>query len=230
MKSDWLVPGGLVLLSLVPALAGMMRVAQLASGADVTADNARFFAQPLPVLIHIPAAIAYSILGAFQFSKGFRRRHRTWHRTVGKVLIPCALLVAMSGLWMAHFYPWPQGDGQLVYLERLVVGSLMLLAIVLGIDAIRKRDFASHGAWMTRAYAIGMGAGTQVLTHLPWFLFIDAKPGEIPRAVMMGAGWAINIVVAEWVIRRPTERNETVRMSRRAVRLSAATSLASGRA
>jgi uncharacterized membrane protein len=230
IKSDWLVPGGLVLLSLVPALAGTMRVAQLASGADVTPDNARFFAQPLPVLIHVPAAIAYSILGAFQFSEGFRRRHRVWHRTVGKILIPCALLVAMTGLWMAHFYPWPQGDGQLVYLERLVVGSLMLLSIVLGIDAIRKRDFGSHGAWMTRAYAIGMGAGTQVLTHLPWFLFVDAKPGEIPRAVMMGAGWAINILVAEWVIRRATAPNETVRISRRAVRLSAATSLASRRA
>jgi hypothetical protein len=55
---------------------------------------------------------------------------------------------------------------------------------------------------MTRAYAIGMGAGTQVLTHLPWFILMDGKPGELPRAVMMGAGWVINVVVAEWIIRR----------------------------
>jgi hypothetical protein len=26
---------------------------------------------------------------------------------------------------------------------------------------------------MTRAYAIGLGAGTQVLTHLPWFVLAD---------------------------------------------------------
>src|SRR4051812_4469095 len=96
-KSDWLIPAGLILLSLVPALAGTVRVTQLASGAQVTPENARFFAMPLPVLLHIPAAIIYSMLGAFQFSAGFRRRNRTWHRTAGKILIPCGLVVAMSG-------------------------------------------------------------------------------------------------------------------------------------
>jgi hypothetical protein len=54
---------------------------------------------------------------------------------------------------------------------------------------------------MTRAYAIGLGAGTQVLTHLPWFLLVG-KPDETPRAFMMGAGWVINLAVAEWIIRR----------------------------
>ena len=77
----------------------------------------------------------------------------------------------------------------------------MLGAVALSLDAIRRRRFAEHGAWMTRAYAIGMGAGTQVFTHLPWFLLVG-QPTEGPRAVMMGLGWVINIVVAEWVIRR----------------------------
>jgi hypothetical protein len=103
---------------------------------------------------------------------------------------------------MANFYPWPEGDGQAVYLERLVVGSAMVVSIVLALYAIRRRDFASHGAWMTRAYAIGLGAGTQVLTHLPWFVLVGTKPGELPRALLMGAGWAINVVMAEWFIRR----------------------------
>ena len=109
-KSDWVIPVSLIMLSLVPALAGTARVAQLAGGADVTPENARFFAMPLPVLIHIPTAILYSILGAFQFSPGFRRRNRRWHRLAGRILLPSGLLVALSGLWMAHFYPWPQGD------------------------------------------------------------------------------------------------------------------------
>jgi hypothetical protein len=60
------------------------------------------------------------------------------------------------------------------------------------------------------AYAIRLGAGTQVLTHLPWFLLVGGKPGELPRAVMMGAGWAINVVVAEWIIRNRTARPSTV--------------------
>ena len=53
---------------------------------------------------------------------------------------------------------------------------------------------------MVRGYALGLGAGTQVLTHLPWFLF-PAIQGEFTRALFMGAGWAINLVVAEWIIR-----------------------------
>ena len=69
---------------------------------------------------------------------------------------------------------------------------------------------------MMRGYAIGLGAGTQVLTHLPWFLLSESKPGELPRAVMMGAGWVINLVVAELLIRRqqlPHARRSANRVS-----------------
>ena len=77
----------------------------------------------------------------------------------------------------------------------------MFASIVLGIDAVaRRRDLQAHGAWMIRAYAIGLGAGTQVLTHLPWFILVG-KPGESARTVLMGAGWVINVIVAEWAIR-----------------------------
>ncbi len=201
-RSDRLIIAGLLALSLVPAVAGTARLAELARGAAITADNARFHAAPIPVVLHVLAVIPFSILGAFQFAPSFRRRHRGWHGAAGRVLAPCALLAALSGLWMAQYYPWPAGDGWLVYLERLVFGSAMLASIVLALLAIRRRDFASHGSWMIRGYAIALGAGTQVLTHLPWFLLVDGRPGELPRGVMMGAGWVINVLVAEWIIRR----------------------------
>lgn len=44
-----------------------------------------------------------------------------------------------------------------------------------------------------------------MLTHLPWFILVG-KPGESSRAMLMGAGWVINLVVAEWVIRRASSR------------------------
>ena len=201
-RREWLVPAGLVMLSLVPAVAGTARLAQLAGGGAVTPENARFFASPLPVVLHVLAVVPYSIVGAFQFAPGFRRRHRAWHRAAGRVLAVLGLVAALTGLWMAHFYPWPPGDGQAVYVERLVVGVAMAASIVLALRAVRRRDFSTHGEWMIRAYAIGVGAGTQVLTHLPWFILADGKPGETARGVMLGAGWAINIVVAEWIIRR----------------------------
>ncbi|MDF1502121.1 DUF2306 domain-containing protein [Roseisolibacter sp. H3M3-2] len=204
--AEWRIPALLVLLGLVPAVMGTARLAELAGGGAVTPENARFVAKPLPVVLHVLAAVPYSLLGAFQFAPAFRRRHRGWHRAVGRLLVPCGLAAALTGLWMAHFYPWPAGDGHGVYVERLVFGAAMLASMVLAVDAIRRRDFAAHGAWMTRAYAIGLGAGTQVLTHLPWFLFADGWPGEIARAVMMGAAWVINVAVAEWAIRRGSQR------------------------
>jgi uncharacterized membrane protein len=212
-RSEWRIPAMLIALSLVPAIAGTIRLAELAGGGEITPANARFFAVPLPVVLHILTVIPYSIVGAFQFAPGFRRRHRRWHRASGRVLAGLGLIAALTGLWMAHFYPWPPGDGEGVYLFRLLFGAAMTVSIVLALLAVRRRDFASHGAWMIRSYAIGLGAGTQVLTHLPWVIVTDDKPGELGRAVMMGAGWIINVIVAEWIIRRGAAGRSTVSAS-----------------
>jgi len=88
-RSDWLVPVGLIMLSLVPAVAGTARLGQLGRGGPITPENARFFAMPLPVVLHILSVIPYSMLGAFQFSSSFRRRHRVWHRVSGLGLGVC---------------------------------------------------------------------------------------------------------------------------------------------
>jgi hypothetical protein len=86
---------------------------------------------------------------------------------------------------------------------RLAVGTMMVAALVLGLLAIQRREIASHQAWMMRAYGLGMGAGTQVLTGLPWILLIG-PPDTLTRAILLGAGWLINIVVVEWILaRRP---------------------------
>jgi uncharacterized membrane protein len=199
----------LILLSLVPVAAGARRVVELARGATITSANARFVTAPLPVGLHVIAAIPFSVLGAFQFSPALRRRRREWHRAAGRILVVFGLAVALAGLWMAQFYAWPEGDGEVLYLLRLVFGSAMVIAIVCAVAAIRRRDFVSHGAWMMRGYAIGMGAGTQVLTHVPWFILVG-QPGEVARAVLMGAGWVINLVVAEWIIRTQQARNVAV--------------------
>lgn len=199
--AEWLVPAGLILLCAIPVIGGTVRMVELTGGAEITPDNARFFASPLPVMLHIISVSLYSVLGAFQFAPGFRRRRRGWHRAAGRLLVPCGLVAALSGLWMTQFYPWPDGDGELLYGMRLLFGVAMLLSIVLGVTAIRRRDVVQHGAWMMRGYAIGLGAGTQALTQLSWIL-IFGMPGELPRALLMGLGWVINLAVAEWIIHK----------------------------
>lgn len=201
-KLEGLVPAGLILLALVPVAAGIARVLELGAGGPITPENQRFFAAPLPIVAHSLGGIVFLVLGALQFSSRLRRQRPGWHRMAGRVLIPSGLAVALSGLWMAHFYPLPEFDGTAVYRLRLLFGFGMLVSIVLATVALYRRDFACHGAWMTRGYALGAAAGTQVLTGLPLFLFFPENVNDLTRAVTLGAGWVINLAVAEWAIRR----------------------------
>jgi uncharacterized membrane protein len=201
----WLVIG-LILLSAIPLAGGTFRLNQLASGAEITPENARFFASPLPVVLHIVGAIVYALLGAFQFVSRLWQRGVGWHRWVGRVLlVPCGLIVGLSGIWMTLFYPGTNstaGAGaMLLYALRLLFASGMVLSIVLGFIAIRRGDMIRHRAWMTRAYAIGLGAGTQALTGM-FGEFTIGTPNELEHALLMGAAWVINLAVAEWAIRR----------------------------
>ena len=205
----WLV-AALLLLSAIPLAAGAYRLTQLASGVEITPANARFFASPVPVVVHIVSAFVYATLGAFQFAPGFRRRRPGWHRVAGRLLVGCGLLVGLSGLWMTLFYPWPAGDGPLLYAFRLLLGSAMVASIVLGFAAIRRGEVMRHRAWMTRGYALGLGAGTQVLTLAAGEL-IAGPPGEVSRALLMGAAWVINLAVAEWAIRKRPARVPSAR-------------------
>ena len=197
-RADWLVPAALIALSAVPFLGGAIRLVGLVGGAEITPENARFFAVPLPVVIHIITALLFCILGALQFARGFRRRRPGWHRVAGRLLVLCSLAAGLSGLWMTQFYPHLQNN--LLYGFRILFGSAMVLSIALGLAAILRRDIARHRAWMIRGYAIGQGAGTQALVGLPWLL-IFGKPSELNNALMMGACWVINLAVAEWIIR-----------------------------
>jgi hypothetical protein len=74
--------------------------------------------------------------------------------------------------------------------------------LILGFTAIRRRDIPNHRAWMIRAYAIGLDAGTQTFTEgLGGAVFgTGVVQGDLAKA----AGWLINLAVAEWVIRRST--------------------------
>jgi Predicted membrane protein (DUF2306) len=148
-----LIPSALLALGLVPIVAGVLRLSQLGVGAAITQENARFFATPLPVVVHVVSAALFSTFGALQFAPGL----------------------------------------------RLLAGSAMALCLCLGVAAVLRRDLPRHQAWMMRGYALGLGAGTQVFTHLPWFLFPSIQ-GAMTRAMCMAAGWAINLAVAEWLI------------------------------
>jgi uncharacterized membrane protein len=171
--------------------------------------NPRITASPIPVIVHIVCAVLYSVLGAFQFSNGLRRRWPDWHRVAGRIVVGLGLAVAFSALWMTAFYPHIPG-GALATVFRLGFGTGMAASIILGFIAIRRRDVTSHRAWMARAYALALGAGTQAFTlGIGKAVFGDS---DLTTALMLGAGWAVNLAVVEYIIRarfKPPARART---------------------
>ena len=196
-----LVPLPLLALSVVPLTAGALRLVQLVGGPDLMPADERFTGVPVALIAHIVGATAYAVLGAFQLAPRFRRRHLTWHRRAGRFLAAAGLVVAGSALWMTLFYEPQPGTGDLLFVLRLLVGGAMAASIVLGVRAVRAHDLAAHRAWMVRAYALGLGAGTQVFTEGLGGAALGT--GEVRTDLAKGAGWAINLLVAEWVLRRP---------------------------
>ena len=204
---SWPVPAALVALSAIPLTAGTLRLVQLAGGPAIIPADHRFAGFPLPLVVHIVGATVFALAGAFQFVPRFRRRHPGWHRRAGRVLTVAGLLVAGSALWMTLFYVPQPGTGHLLYVLRLGFGSAMAGCLVLGFTAIRRRDIAAHQAWMIRAYAIALAAGTQ-----PFTIGIGGAvlgTGVIQTDLATGAGWVVNLAVAEWAIRRSSTPRST---------------------
>ena len=200
-RAGWWVPPALLALAVIPVAGGTGRLIEVLGGPEVLPTDARFAASPVPLVVHIVAAVVYAVLGAFQFSARLRRRHPGWHRRAGRLLVGARprgrVLRAVDDAGL----PPKEGTGDILWVTRLLVSSGMGASLILGVVAIRNRNIARHRAWMTRAYALALGAGTQAFTV--GFGEAVFGAGVVRTDLMMAAAWAINLAVAEWIIRRP---------------------------
>ena len=203
-RTGWAIPVALFALCFVPVVSGSLRLVQLAGGPEIMPADDRFLGLPVALVVHIVGAAVFALVGAFQLVPGIRRRHPRWHRRAGRVLAVAGLLVAGSALWLTLFHDPQPGTGPLLFVLRLVVASAMAGCLVVGVAAARRRDFVTHRAWMIRAYALAVAAGTQVFTQ--GFGEALVGNGELRGDLLKAAGWVINLAVAEWVIRRPARR------------------------
>ena len=201
-RIDWKIPLVLLFISAMPSAAGIARLMGLTGNPEISTENARFVVAPFPVIVHIVNVSLFSILGALQFSSTLRQRRTQWHRVAGRIVAASGVIAALSGLWMTVMSPIPpELQGSLLYAVRVFVSVAMLLSIWKAVAAVMGGDIATHRAWMIRAFALGQGAGMQVVVLLPWMLLIGT-PSTLQRDVLMSLAWLINLLLAEMTIQR----------------------------
>jgi len=209
-KSEWVVLGLVFVYSFIPVFGGLIRVFELAGGPQIAPLNPRALLVPLPITLHIISSILFCFVGVLQFLPSIRRQRPAAHRVMGWVIAVAGCVSALSGLWMTHFYVFPEAlQGPSLYCVRMVLGAAMIGLIIWAVIAIRSRKLFQHSASMVRAYAIGQGASTQAFLGIAWIIAAGSEAMGPLRDGLMIFAWLLNLLAAEIFIRsklRPPKR------------------------
>jgi len=201
-KSEWIVFGVILVYSFIPVIGGLIRVLELAGGPQIAPENPRAMLAPLPITLHILSSALFCVVGAVQFLPSIRRQRPAAHRLIGRVIAVAGCMSALTGLWMTHFYAFPEAlKAVALYWVRMVLGTAMIGLIIWAVIAIRSRNVFQHGASMVRAYAIGQGASTQTILGIAWIIAVGSEAMGPLRDGLMIFAWVVNLLGAEIFIR-----------------------------
>jgi len=196
-KSELIVFSVIFVYSFIPAFGGLIRVLELAGGPKIAPANPRAVLTPIPIILHILSSFLFCIIGAVQFLPSIRRQRPAAHRVIGRMIAMAGCMSALTGLWMTHFYAFPEAlQGTALYWVRMVLG----------------RNVFQHSVSMVRAYAIGQGASTQAIIGIAWIISVGSEAMGPLRDGLMIFAWVVNLLAAEIFIRAillPPKRRKT---------------------
>ena len=202
-RREWALLAIILVYCFVPTFGGLLRVIELGGGPAIVPENPRAVADPLPVILHILSSFLFCTVGALQFLPSVRRHYPAMHRASGRMIAAAGCVSALTGLWMTHFFAFPDElQGLLLYWARIALSLWMVGLIAWAVIAIRSRNVLAHSAAMLRAYAIGQGASTQTVLGIGWMVAVGTEPLGPLRDGMMVFAWALNLLIAELLIRR----------------------------
>ena len=205
VAAAWLAVVVLILIVLVfAAIRAATDLPYLLAGRSPSpgAFEARYATAPWLAYLHIIPGVCYLLGAPLQLWRGFRERHRSVHRTMGRVILPTGVI---SGVFALAFgVPFSFG-GAFQSLATAVFGSWFLLCLVLAYAAIRRRDVRMHRRWMIRAFAVGVGVGT-IRFWIGIFSAFTALPIADGFALAFWCGLSMNVVAGELWLRWRGER------------------------
>jgi hypothetical protein len=181
------------------------------------------------LLLHIGCAIVAIAAGPFQFVASLRTSRPALHRATGYTYLAAVLLAGSAALRLSPdtaqfaanglgdsaafalvgiaptalgFAPNATYDSSQFGLVVLGFGTLAVVWMVVSAAALiraRQRRFAEHRAWMIRSYALTFAAVTARVVPVPLF-FVTQDP--VLATILTFWSWPLNLMVAEWLVRR----------------------------
>ncbi|MGH3825244.1 MAG: DUF2306 domain-containing protein, partial [Pseudonocardiaceae bacterium] len=112
---------------------------------------------PVLAYAHILTGVIYLVGAPFQLSRGFRERHFTVHRWMGRILLPAGITAGIFAIIFGTLVPY---GGPLEASATVVFGIYFVAALVTAFLAIKSGDVTRHRRWMIRAFAVGLAVGT----------------------------------------------------------------------
>jgi uncharacterized membrane protein len=159
--------------------------------------EARYVEHPWVTYGHLIPGLVYLLGGLLQASARFRRRHYTFHRRLGRLLVASASVSVVLALVIAWRFPW---GGRPQTLATLVFGTWMSGCLVLAVRAIRRGDVVQHRRWMIRAFAMGIAVGTVRI----WLGILIGSGAASFHGAFDPAFWlafGMHALAAEWWLR-----------------------------
>lgn len=201
--SNW-IPPTLWLLGSIAILSAIYRIL-ITSNALVTglptADPAdmSYVKHYLLAALHIIPGTVFMLLGPLQFITTIRNRWPKIHRWSGWAFITAGLVTAITAITVNLVFPLV--GGLFKSLAVYIFSAYQIIALLIALQAILRRNIKSHRAWMIRSFAIGLSVSTMRLFFVPVY-FLYGLPNDFTIALGMWVGFVLNILVAEFILWR----------------------------
>ena len=149
---------------------------------------------PIQFYAHVLIAPFALLVGVWQFLPATHRNF--YHRWAGRLYVMCVVLASIAGFFIAV----TTAAGMLAGSGFMILAVLWLAATAKALFLARAGDFEAHRAWMIRSYALTCAAITLRII--------------VPIGITVGAGfatsyivaswacWILNLLIAEWIVRR----------------------------
>ena len=153
-------------------------------------------------LLHVIPGALFMILGPLQFIGSLRRRYPEVHRWSGRIFLTASAIIGVTGLTMAAGHTiggWDEKSAIFLF------GSFFLFALGKALWHAMHREFATHGEWMIRGYAIGLAVAT-IRPIMGIFFATALMRGHTPQpheffGTAFWIGFTLQAIVAELWIR-----------------------------